>query len=194
MGGGVEGEVLKLHRAAVEPHKVAGLAVYGGKLVHNTAVHTAVVVLGRLADASQSEAVDTQLIEVVESKCKGALQGSRRTHTCTQGHVATEHGVETTNGVAPLLNLAAHAKEVASPLCGGFVLLVQTKFAALAEVQCIGLNFVGAIEADGSNNTFVNCAGEYEATIVVGVLANEVDAAGRSKENCTLAIEFFELL
>ena len=72
---GFEGEVLELHRAAVEAHEAACLTEYRGKLVHDTAVATSVVVLSSLAYASELELVDLAFtIDLVECECEYALE------------------------------------------------------------------------------------------------------------------------
>ena len=65
---GVEREIGILQRTAVQTDQVALLAEHRGELVHDAAVHAAVVVLGRLTDLRQFELVDTAVIEVVQRK------------------------------------------------------------------------------------------------------------------------------
>ena len=67
----VEREVGVFQRTAVQTDQVAFLAEHRGELVHDAAVHAAVVVLGRLADLRQFELVDTAVIEVIQRKGVG---------------------------------------------------------------------------------------------------------------------------
>ncbi len=73
-----EGEVFKLERAAVETYQTVLLAEYRCKLVHNAAVHTAIVVLGRLADFGQFKLLDSVAVKkVIHRKSKARLKGGR---------------------------------------------------------------------------------------------------------------------
>ena len=74
---GLEGEILKLTRAAVEAHQTACLAKDAGKLVHNATVDTAVVMLCSLTGQNhvpQADLVVTK--EVVETAGKATLHSS----------------------------------------------------------------------------------------------------------------------
>ena len=76
---GLEGEVLELAAAAVETHEASLFAENAGKLVHDTAVHAAVVVLSGLT--GQYHIPLRHLVvaeEVVQSVSVAAFQGSRR--------------------------------------------------------------------------------------------------------------------
>ena len=79
----VEGEILIFHRAAVEAHKVSLAAEYGSELVHDSAVHAAIVVLGALSDFCELEFVDFVAVEkVVEGECEARFESSAGAETC----------------------------------------------------------------------------------------------------------------
>ena len=78
------------------------LAEKRGELVHDAALHAAVVVLRGLTDAGQLELVDAELQQIVEREGKSALQGCRRRHSRANRHVAVKHSVEAFEFVAPL--------------------------------------------------------------------------------------------
>ena len=157
---GVEREIGILQRAAVQADQVALLAENRSELIHDAAVHAAIVVLGGLADLSQFEFVDAQRIEVVQRKGVGRLQRCRRRHAGTQGHVAREYRIETADLTAPLLNLAAYAEDIASPALGGFIGFVQPELRAFTQVERIGPHLVRAVEFDGRHDSFVNRPGK----------------------------------
>ena len=78
------GEVFKLTAAAVETHELAFLSEDRGKLIHDAAVHTDILVLGSLA--CQSEIPFRNLVvaeEIVECESEAALQGSTGRHAGT---------------------------------------------------------------------------------------------------------------
>ncbi len=184
----LEGEILELTRAAVEAHQIVLLAVAACELVHDAAVHAAIVVLRALTDTGQLHAVELIVVEqIVERKCKAALQSSRRRQAGTQRHIAGEHGVEALHLAAALDDLAAHAEHVARPLLLGSVLLVQTEFSRRVKVDRIQLHAVCAVGAYLGHDSLVNGAREYESTVVIGVLADEIETSRSHKESALSA-------
>ena len=169
---GIEGEVFELHRTAVEPHQTTLLAEDRGELVHDAALHAAVVVLGRLTDACQFELVDPQRIEVVERKGEGRLQRCRRRHARSQRYVARKGGVEAADAAAAFLDFAADAEDVAGPRLGGFVLLAQAELRIGVQIDGVGAHAVGAVGADHRRDAAVDGTREDEAAVVVGVFAD----------------------
>ena len=75
---GVEGEVFEFTRAAVEAHQLAFLTEHRSELVHDTAVHTAVVVLRSLAGEHHVPLRNLVVTEeVVQTASEAALHSSR---------------------------------------------------------------------------------------------------------------------
>ncbi len=71
----LEGEVFVLHRAAVKDASGSLFAEYGCELVHDAAVHAAVIVFGALTDFREFEFVDLVVVEqVVHGVCKAAFK------------------------------------------------------------------------------------------------------------------------
>ena len=70
------GEILVFATAAIQTDQAAVTTEYRGKLVHDTALHTTIVVLGCLTDLGQFIFLDTQIEHVVQGKGISALQGS----------------------------------------------------------------------------------------------------------------------
>ena len=50
----------------------------------------------------------------------------------------------------------------------------------LVEIERVQVDGIGAVGTDIGHDHLVDSAGEHEATVVVGVLSDEVDTAGRS--------------
>ncbi len=175
---GVEREVAELHRAAVETHQVSGLAEDRGELIHYAAVDAAVVVFGRLAYARQLEAVDAQREELVECIGERRFERCRRRHAGAQRHIARECRIETGDAAAAFLYLAAYAEYIACPALRGRILLAESELGIVVEIDRHGPYAVGAVGAYLGHHALVYGAGEDEASVVVGVLADKVDAAG----------------
>ena len=132
---GIEGEVLVLQRLAVEADKLALLAKARCELVHDAAVHAAVVVLGALANAGKVEAAEAVAVKVVDCKGEAAFKCCRRTEAGAKGYVAGKNGVETGHLAAALDGLAAHAEDVAGPGLRRLVGLFQAKLGAGVVVE-----------------------------------------------------------
>ena len=189
---GVEGIVFELHRATIKAHQTTGLAKDRGKLIHDATLHTAVVVLGRLTDAGQLEAVDATPKEVVQGKGEGRLQRSRRRHARTQGDITREDGIETANRVATLLHLACYTEDVVRPRSRRLVLLFEAELGTLIEVERHDPNLVGSVRADGRHDSFIDSSREDVAAIIIGMFANEVNTAGRGEERSSRTERSFE--
>ena len=148
---------------------------------------------GGLAYACQLELVYLIIVEqVVEGEGEAALEGCRRAEAGAEGNVAGKDGVEAFDTSAAFDDFAADAKDVACPLCLGGVLLGQAELGAVVHVGRVEAHAVGAVGAYVGHDDFVDGAGEDEAAVVVGVLADEVDAAGRGVEGAFAAKFFFK--
>ena len=92
------------------------LAEYAGKLVHDAAVHSAVVVLGALTYAGEFEFIDAVAVEkVVESEGEATFECCRRAETCAEGHVAGKDSVEAFDLAAAFEDFAAYTEYIACP-------------------------------------------------------------------------------
>ena len=77
----VKGEVSMFARVAVEPHQHAIFPKYTGKLVHDAAFHTAVVVFSGLSDEHQVPLAQfVAAKKVVQGIGKATFQRCRRRH------------------------------------------------------------------------------------------------------------------
>ncbi len=180
MALGVERIVFIFHRAAVEAHQMVFFAEHAGKLVHYSAVHAAVVVLGALADTGKLELVDAVAVEhIVDSESKAGFECGRRAEAGAKRHVAGKHGVEALNLAAALKHLAAHAEYIARPRLRRCVALGEAKLGVIIYIYRKDTNFLAAVGADLGHYHLVDSAGEHEAAVIVGMLAYEVDTSGR---------------
>ena len=189
----MEREVLVLPGFAVKADKGAFLTEDGSKLVHNTTLHAAVIVLRALAYLGQLEFLYLVVVEqIVDGEGEGALQGSRRTEAGAKGNVSGEDGVEAFHLAAALDGFTAYAKHVAGPGFLGFVLFLEAELRHLVKVKGVNLHLVRSVGLDGGHDAEVDGPGEHVTTVVVRVLANQVDAAGRCIKNTFLSKEGFE--
>ena len=177
---GLEGEVLELAAAAVEAHQTASLAEDRGELVHDTAVDAAVVVLGSLSGEHHIPLRDLVLAEdVVQTAGEAALHSGTRRHTCTKGHVASKGDVEALDGNAELLELLSDAVDIACPRSLGAGRIVELEVYTILQVDSVGHHGIfSTVGAHLGCDALVDSTWEDEATIIVGMLTNEVDTAG----------------
>ena len=171
-------------RTAVETHQIALLSEHACKLVHYATVHAAIIMFGALADSGKLEFVYIIVVEqVVYGKCEAALQCSRRTEARTIGHIARKCGIEAFHMAAALEHLAAYAEYIASPLRLRQVFLTKPELAVrIVIVDTDKAHTVAAVGLYFGHNHLIDGSGEYEAPVVVGVLAYKVDTSGRGIE------------
>ena len=66
-----EGEIFVLKRTAIETYEAVLLSEHGCELVHNAAIHSAIVVLGGLTDLGKLEFLNGVAVEkVVQGVCE----------------------------------------------------------------------------------------------------------------------------
>ena len=132
----VEGEIFKFHRTAVETHQMVFLAENGCELVHDTAVHAAIIVFGRLADAGEFEFVDGVAVEeVVKSESEAAFKSGRRAKARTEGNITGKHGVEAFHGAAAFDYFTANAEYIACPLLLGSVFFIEAELGIFVDID-----------------------------------------------------------
>ena len=190
----VERHILKFAGFAVQTHQMSRFAVNGGKLVHNAALHSYVVVFGRLSHFGEGHFVESEVEQVIQRKSIGGFESCGARHTGSQRHVTAENRIEGLNRSAPFDKFAADAEEVFGPLFFGGILFVEAEFGAFAEVEGIGSYFVGSVEFDFGHHAFVDGSGEYEPAVIVGVFSDEVYSSGRGVYGAFGAVEFFEFI
>ena len=178
----LEGDALELERAAVDLEKALLPAVDVDELVHDAAADAHELVLGFLGQLDQGQVVDLQPGEGVQGEGQAALERGRRGHARPDGDVAAEDAVEAADAVARLEELVDDALEVVGPAERGAVELAD--LAAEFLVVVVGDEVADAVGPgrDGEDDGLVRGAGQDEALVVIGVLADEVDPAGGDDE------------
>ena len=189
----MEGEVLVFARVAVEAHQFACLSEDAGELVHDAAVAAYVFVLCSLSGKSHVPLGDAVVSEhVVEETSEASLQSCRGTHASSQGDVTSKCHVEAFDIYAEQTELLYHAVDVACPCGGGTFRVVHFKFHAVFLIDGVCHHFRCAVGACLCHDAAVYCSREDEASVVVGVLADEVDTTGRKIYVACLAIKVLD--
>ena len=117
--------------------------------------------------------------EVVKGIGKAAFQCGTRRHACAQWNVAGEGGIEWLHVNAKCHHLLADAIDVACPCGGGTLGVVEAEVGHVFEVNGIDVAGLLSIGSDFGHDALGHRAREHEASVVVGVLADEVDTPGR---------------
>ncbi len=179
----LEGEMLERQRPAVELEDALRPAVDVDELVHDAAADADELVLGLLGQLDQGQAVETEAEEGVEGEGQAAFDRGRRGHAGPDGDVAAEDAVEAADAVARLDELVEDALEVIGPAQRGPVELAELAAEFLIEVAGDELADAVGPGRDGEDDGLVRGPGKDEALVVIGVLADEVDPAGRDDEH-----------
>ena len=150
--------------------------------------------LGALAYLGEFELVDSVVEEFVEGECEGAFQGCGGAEACAEGNVTCEDGVESFHLAAALDGFPADAEDVAGPLLVRLVLFLEAELHVFVIVEREGAHLGRAVDLHFRHDTAVDGAGEHVTAVVVGVLTDQVDPAGRCEHRpfgTEQSLEFF---
>ena len=120
--------------------------------------------------------------EGVEGEGQSAFDRGRRGHARPDGDVAAEDAADAADAVPGLDELVEDPLEIVGPAVGGAVELAELAAEFLVEVAGDEVAEPVGPGRDGKDDDLVGGAGKDEAFVVVGVLADEVDPAGRDDE------------
>ena len=185
----IEREIFIFQSLAIQTDKAALPTEAGSELVHNAAVHAAVVVLGALAYLGKFKEVNPVAKKVVERKGEAALECGRRRQTCSKRHIPCKNCIKALNLSAALDGLAAHAEDVAAPLLLRLILLVEPEAAGGIVIQGIEIDPGTAVRLDLGNYALVYGSRENVSPVVVCMLTDKVDSSCGSELNATLSVE-----
>ena len=174
----VERDVPVLERAAVQEQRVAGPGHEADELVHDAALHPDEVVLGTLAEERQAGALHLEPDELLDDQGRDDLQRGRGAEARTLGEVAAEgeiHGAELDS------RGREHAEDAADVVAPGPTRValdrgVEGEGRALREVGGADADLAPLAQPSGELDAGVDGHREHEAVVVVGVLADQVDA------------------
>ena len=165
--------------AAIDLHGGMGAPEDRDVLIHDAARHAHEIALGALAELRQFQRVE--LAPGEQRQGGGDLQRGRGTQARAIRHRAADQQVRSFDGHAGAHQFAGHADGVIGPLARGLrggerrrVELAQ--FAAVFRIEA---KFAVARRGRGDVSGEVQRYGQDEAEIVVGVLADQIDPAGR---------------
>ena len=165
--------------AAVEEHAGAGHAAGGRELVHEAAVHADVRVLGPLADPGQLERRDRGRVGS-ERPGRGELEGRRRREARRAGERRGQDPAEAAGRDAGLGERPRRPGDVRGHAAGTRADGVEVERRALVRGVAHQLDPPVGGRHEGDPDLEVDRRRQDEAQVVVGVLADQVDPAGRA--------------
>jgi hypothetical protein len=172
-------DLLVAEAAAVEEQEVVAPAHEHGDLVHDAALHARESVLGRLRDAREGKAVAPLRVQGIEAQGQARAQGRRRRQPRAQRDVPAKDKPESRTRVFQQAEAVHHARDVARPRLLRQFAVPACELELFAEVvRAQGASAV-LRRAEGEVHGAVDGGGHDIAVGVVGVLPDEVDAAGR---------------
>jgi hypothetical protein len=152
----------------------------GGELVHDAALDADEVVLGALAELRQRDVVERQIERGAEGACDGDFERGGGGEAGALRHIAGEREIEAADGVAGRDERGRDAADVVRPVAGRGVRDVREVASGVGvEVGGVCPERVVVAAGPGAEDAAVDGEGEDEAVVVVDVLADQVDAAGR---------------
>eukprot|EP00962_Isochrysis_galbana_P057649 scaffold30091_cov101-Isochrysis_galbana.AAC.1 len=194
--GVVERHVLRGEwRAAVDQQGVPFPPTRGDKLVHDTARGAAEGVLAPLADEGLLGRVDPQAVDRLNQGGGGHLQRRRRRQPAPQRYSRQHDRVKPAPARRQLRQVPGHhAAHVVGPVAGRSRLerRIAREGGDGATHPAIGRAYPAHRRAGRprrDDRVPVDAEGHHEALVVVGVLADEVDSAGRADHHRRLPTE-----
>ncbi len=130
--------------------------------------------------------------EVVERTAKATFHGRRAAHARPNGHVAREGDVESLHVHAESAKLLYHAIDVARP-CGTRLLrVIDFELHTILQVNGVAHDGVQPVGAHLCHDTLVYCSREDKASVVIRVLADEVNAPRRKIYVAGLSVKMLD--
>ena len=136
--------------------------------------------LRSLADLCEIKLVDPIVEQIVDSESEGTFKRCGGGKSCSERDVSCEDYVEPFYLAASFNSFAANAKDIASPLLLGNILLLEAKFDKLIIIDGESVDFLHAVWLDCGNDSAVDCSGEYISSVIVCMFAYQIDSARRS--------------
>ena len=171
----------RLQRTAVDQQRGAGDAAGGDILVHDAAAHADEFVLGALGDLGRRDRLERQAGGGEQRMGDADLERRGRAEAGAERHVARDHEVRA--GEAPPVRLQHRSdpEHVVGPhVTAAGRGRVEIEFAGLVHEQGIDADRAIVARSGGDEGGEIERRRHDESVVVVGVLADQVDPAGRA--------------
>ncbi len=135
-----------------------------------------------LGQLDQGQAVEAEAEKGVDGEGQAAFDGGRRGHAGPDGNVSAEDAADAADAMPGLHELVEDPEEIVGPAEGRTVELAELAAEFLVEVAGDEVAEPVGPGRDGEDDGLVRGPRHDEPFVVVGVLADEVDPAGRGDE------------
>ena len=168
----------RIERPAVDQERASGRPMTGDELVHDAATHADEVVLGALAGEGERRQVDGDARGGEEGIAGRDLQRGGGGEAGAERHIAVDEHVDAGEPVAGTLQHQCLAEDVIAPvLPRRRVRFVEIELERLVHQERADPEFPVRPRRDRGDGRQLQRRREDEAVIVVGVLADDIDAA-----------------
>ncbi|GIV03617.1 MAG: hypothetical protein KatS3mg015_2447 [Fimbriimonadales bacterium] len=157
-----------------------GPAQAGGKRVHDAAMHADEAVLDLLAEPRPLGTREREAEQVFQPHEQGHLGGGRRAQPGADGHVAVEDALEAGRDEPPLLEQRHDASGIVPPRRAGARQGVECRIQPLVVVERVQDDAPVRPPPQRHVDGLPERHRQDEAVVVVGMIPDEVDPAGRT--------------
>ena len=163
----VKRNIFIFHCTTIQPYQIPFFTENRRKLIHNTTIYSAIIMLSFLSNQYQFFFVQTSIENFIQSKSKSTFQGSRRRKAGTQRYIPRKNSIKTFNLSSPLLHFTAYAKNVMCPCLNWFIFLLQPKFGIGFQIHRVCTYLFRPIRLNLSQNSFINSPRQYITSIII---------------------------
>ena len=167
-----------LQASAVDQERGPGLPENRGVLIHDSARHPDEFIFGAPRESGQFYA--RKIARPSQGQSRGNFERSRRAESGSEGYFAADQDIAATSE----RKLARDTDNVVAPIASrpkrGY--LIDRPLAALIEIHRNDAQQVPAIRCGCHVAIEVDGDGQHEPEVVIGVLADKVDAPGSSRQ------------
>ncbi|SPF39816.1 hypothetical protein SBA4_2420012 [Candidatus Sulfopaludibacter sp. SbA4] len=174
--------VAVLQAAAIDLHRAVLAPEHRDVLIHDAARHADEIPLGALAQTRQLERL--QLAPVQERQRPGNFQRRRRAQARAFRHRAADRQVRRLHEKTLADQLLGHSHRIVRPLVRGQLRADPGRVPFAHLVPVFGVHAQLAVRRRGNRNVTgqIQRHRHHEPQVVVGVLADQVDAPGRAED------------
>src|SRR5262249_40758336 len=170
-------------RAAVQQDGLVRAAETGSELIHDTDAGTDELIFGTLAELCNFRKVKGSAGNAKQRACDRHFERSGGTQTCSHWNIAVDQNVS-----APQSHAVAHEHQcdtvhvVRPVVLRARLRVAQINFSVFVQIFRMNVQLPIITRSDRSPSIKIDCGWQYKAVIVIGVLSDQIDAAGGTED------------
>ncbi|MPM88093.1 hypothetical protein SDC9_135194 [bioreactor metagenome] len=162
------------------------------ELVEQSGLEPEIVIFHALADPRQLRPGELQLEFRAQCEEDRGFQRGRARHARRERDRAGNHRIESAGFRAAPAQFGHHAGKVAEPFrCRLPVQLVEVEAAAAPGPQVVNVGLARTVGGQDDRGALIHGAAEYDAFIVIGMVAQDFQPSRRRREDCRRLAEPF---